>query len=124
MRLSEFYLLSEGAEVSYTLEPESNGQGRLLAWEGGDSFEALAHGDFDQLADALVARLGEELLSPGSGDFARLRDLWDDATATGDAVHIELLEDGAGPLHAGVGPKTGGVATEQVDSYEGWDSGF
>jgi hypothetical protein len=114
--LKDFFVLTESVGRCYMLEPEANGTGRLLSWEdrlyaspgqdeaGEDhSYEVLARGDFDKLAAALVRALGSQL-EPGTGDFARLRSLWDDAIDTGEAVHIEPPE-GDGPLSIGIGPK-------------------
>lgn len=60
IRLVEFYGLSESRVKYYTLEPEANGMGRLLAWEDAgdeqDEFmmhEPLASGNLDELLAAL-----------------------------------------------------------------------
>lgn len=64
MKLTEFYSFVEGRETYYTLEPETNGNGRLLCWEdvsyGSDesqeeehSYEVVAHGGIDKLLQAL-----------------------------------------------------------------------
>lgn len=116
--LKDFFVLAESTHTHYTLEPESNGNGRLLAWEertyaapgqvGAEedqSYEVLAHGGFDRLADALVAQLGEDMLAPGTGDFAQLRRLWDEAVESGEAVVVEPALDDGSALAMGVFPK-------------------
>lgn len=91
MRLQEFYALDEARTRFFTLEPETNGNGRLLAWEeisyagpGSEeaeeerSYTVVAHGGIDQLVDALRAQTD---LRPESEE--EVRQLFDRAIETG-----------------------------------------
>lgn len=89
--LSEMFAMSGGVS-RYTLEPEANGLGRLLAWEepgeqdlddalpDEGSCEAVARGDVGRLVRALPRELRHL--------EAEVRDAWDDAVRSGDSVQV------------------------------------
>lgn len=107
MRLAEFYSLNETKK--WTIEHESNGTGRLLAWEEDlglsdpdeegslGSYEVLAKGGIDKILTTLPPELQE------FEDY--LRDAWEDAISTGD--NVEITVDEAGETHIQMAPKKG-----------------
>ncbi len=86
VRLVEFYGILEARAKFYTLEPESNGGGRLLAWEG-DEIEApepLAAGGIDELLAALYKEAPRALALA-----AELERAYERAVSDGEAVRFD-----------------------------------
>jgi hypothetical protein len=132
MRLVEFFHIREGRDTRYTLEPESNGQGRLLAWEevtysgpgmgeevsgiseSDASYEAIQRGDIDRL----IAALPPELQS--AADTIRMA--WEEALEGGEVVEVS---DEGGEPRVEVVPKGGrGETVECFDGEEDGQQGF
>jgi hypothetical protein len=107
MRLADFYSLNETKK--WTIEHESNGTGRLLAWEEDlgldDPEEEGSLGSYEVLAKGSIEDL-LAVLPPEVQDVeSYLRDAWEDAISTGDSVEIEVGEDGR--VHVGMAEKKG-----------------
>jgi hypothetical protein len=92
MRLTEFYALDEARSQRFVFEPETNGMGRLLAWEqveyaadGAEEqdtgFEVVAHGDINKLLQKL-AEMAPEL----AGQEDSIREMFEQAIDDGGLV--------------------------------------
>jgi hypothetical protein len=119
MRLTEFYALAESKTQHFTIEPESNGVGRLLSWEtshytGSDSddtqddtaYEVVAHGDIEKLLHQLAKMMPAAMRFEGD-----IRQAYEECVSDGgQAVYVY-----AGGVDITVKAGKGAVQIEDVE---------